>query len=105
MHFTKFAVIFVVALGFVTTVSTVGAAPMDRPKLTPEQEQILKPIFNALETIKAATPGNVKSLEDSENARTTIDTDIKKIAGTPNDQKIVQYIYSELIKALSSSSK
>ncbi|KAJ1909783.1 hypothetical protein H4219_006343, partial [Mycoemilia scoparia] len=65
MHLTKFAAIFIAALGFVSAnFSKVGL-----PELTPEQEKILKPILKAYEDIelphrKTLSPEQVQASMD-----------------------------------------
>ncbi|KAJ1915416.1 hypothetical protein H4219_004346 [Mycoemilia scoparia] len=97
MHFTKFVAISIAALGFVSTVSTVDAREMERPKLTPEQEKILKPALKAIDTLEATSKNNYsgKELNDAVKA---VEAGIKKVRGTPNSEQVVKYLDQKLFE-------
>ncbi|KAJ1911199.1 hypothetical protein H4219_006012 [Mycoemilia scoparia] len=71
------------------------------PELTDVQKQILKPVFSSIDTLKGLNSKGYNATSEINDAIQTITVELKKLAGTPNDQKAVQYIYTQLVKAFS----
>ncbi|KAJ1915136.1 hypothetical protein H4219_004469 [Mycoemilia scoparia] len=83
--------------------ATNTVSKVDLPQLTPEQQQTLKPVFDAIESLKATAAKDPKTSADIGNALKTIHDQTKKIVGTANDRQIVASIFSQVIEALVSS--
>ncbi|KAJ1917759.1 hypothetical protein H4219_003013 [Mycoemilia scoparia] len=84
-----------------TATSTVSK--VDLPQLTPEQQQTLKPVFDAIESLKATAAKDPKTSADIGKALKIIHDQTKKIVGTANDRQIVASIFTQVIEALVSS--
>ncbi|KAJ1912616.1 hypothetical protein H4219_005537 [Mycoemilia scoparia] len=96
MHLTKFAAIFIAALGFV---SALPVSKVELPKLTPEQEKILKPVFKIYGDLELPRR-NTLSPEQIQASMAIFREGVVKIYGTPNYEKITQYLDYRLYKAL-----
>ncbi|KAJ1909908.1 hypothetical protein H4219_006322 [Mycoemilia scoparia] len=80
--------------------ATNTVSKVDLPQLTPEQQQTLKPVFDAIESLKATAAKDPKTSADIGKALKTIHDQTKKIVGTANDRQIVASIFSQVIEAL-----